>query len=110
MNHWAVHFSHVLMAEKKVKFDVKVEMDPNITTCKITMQKKRAGFHLSLTDGHIVGLTVIAGKGVVGDYSNYRWDFCESNPNWNPQIADWRISTFDPTIVEDAVRAKLQDL
>ena len=110
MDYWVINFSYVLMAEKKVKFDVKVEMDPNTTTCKVKMYKKRAGFHLSLTDGHIVGLTVVAGKGVVGDYSNYRWDFRESNPNWNPQIADWRISTFDPTIVEDAVRAKLQDL
>ena len=110
MNNWAINFAHVLMTEKKVKFDVKVQINLNTTTCKVNVQKKRAGFRLSLTDGHIVGLTVVAGKRVVGDYSNFEWDFRESNPNWNPQISNWRISTFDPTVVEDAVRAKLQDL
>ncbi len=110
MNNWVINFSHVLMAEKNVKFDVKVKNNLNTITCKANVLKKRAGFRLSLTDGHIVGLTVITGKRVAGDYANYRWDFRESNPNWSPQIADWRISTFDPTVVEDAVRAKLKDL
>ena len=107
MNHWAIHFAHVIAAEKKVKFEIKVTKSRHTTACQVRVPNRRARFCLSLTKGHIVRLSVVAGKSVTGDISNYSWDFRKSN--WNPEISDWRLCTLNTTAVEDEVRAALQD-